>query len=107
MHQRSYLVCFKCRFNLELKNYVEWVGLQILEHGVSVYQPSSLIIEFVFTSRFDLRDYLTMTCVLWATIFASAAGMGSTSAAVADGPTRRPVSPPRPRRPWSGYLEFP
>ena len=64
MHQRSYLVCFKCRFNLELKDYVEWVCLHILEQVVSVYQPSSLIIEFVFTSRFDLRDYLTMTLCL-------------------------------------------
>ena len=71
MHQMSYLVCFKCRFNLELKDYAEWICLQILEQVLSVYQPSSLIIEFVFTSRFDLRDYLTMTCVLWATIFAS------------------------------------
>ena len=61
MHQRYYLVFFKCRFNLELKDYVEWVCLQILEQAVSVYQPSSLIIEFVFTSRFDFRDYLTMT----------------------------------------------
>ena len=64
MHQRSYLVCFKCRFNLKLKDYVEWACLQILEQVVSVYQPSSLIIEFVFTSRFDLRGYLTMTLCL-------------------------------------------
>ena len=71
MYQRSYLVFFRCRFNLELKDYYAWVCMQILEQVVSVYQPSSLIIEFVFTSRFDFSDYLTMTCVLWATIFAS------------------------------------
>ena len=64
MLRRSYLVCFKCRFNLKLKNYLEWVYLQIQEQVVSVYQPSSLIIEFVFTSMFDLRDYLTMTLCL-------------------------------------------
>ena len=61
MYQRSYLVFFQCRFDLELKDYVEWVCLQILKQVVSAYQPSSLIIEFVFTSRFDFRDYLTMT----------------------------------------------
>ena len=61
MLRRSYLVCFKCRFNLELKDYLEWVCLQILEQIGSVYQPSSFIIEFVFTSRLDLSHYLTIT----------------------------------------------
>ena len=61
MYQRSYLVTFQCRFDLKLKDYIDWVCLQILEQVVSVYQPSSFIIEFVFTSRLDLRDYLTMT----------------------------------------------
>ena len=54
------MVFFQCRFDLELKDYVDWVYLQILEQVVSVYQPSSLIIEFVFTSTY-FRDYLTMT----------------------------------------------
>ena len=49
MYQGSYLVFLQCRFDLDLKDYYDWVCLQILEQAVSVYQPSSFIIEFVLT----------------------------------------------------------
>ena len=51
---------FYCRFNLELIVYRDWVCLQILSQVVSVYQYSSLFIEFMFNSIY-FRDYLTMT----------------------------------------------